>query len=493
MARPFQKWHFFVLGIFLVYIEPIFYLLAGDDIGGALWPHAYRTLIWTSWLREYKQMVFVILLLSTALSYLFMKKQSRWKIPISITILGSLSGLITIFYLLDFAYFRGAFLLLPTVYGFLLLILILNSIPEFKINLNMIGVIFAIWLISPGLSAITGLAPSPSPADEVSMGEFEVRTSVHPYPMPDEVESVRGEIEADIEFSIYLTQPENYDKEMPLAIIIHGFANPGFSTYEDWAGHLASRGMMVAFLQYPSDVQPPGWDTYSLVEQDGMSNHPFHIPRAMALEAALNYLPSLLDSKVNTDHLYIGGHSLGAGYALLMMDKTIEMGWGNSSLFIDLEQPYARPVHDHLQLNSTIPDNFIAHIALSEDDMSVNDCFGVEHQKTLGDGALLMRIPSDRYGFPRMVASHYLPAAETHDTLADWGFYRRIDNQADWIMAQTNSDAQSVEESYLKLIDSADLRDMGQWSDGTPVNKITTWDQAITSPEFEHCQSWVGP
>ena len=493
MKKTLANWHFFIFGLFIVFIEPIIYLLSGDDIGGALWPHAYRTLIWTGILRDYNKMVFVILLLSTAISFLLMKRESLWKTRISLALLGSLFALVTIFFLLDMAYFRGGFLLLPTVYGFMLLILILNSIKEIKINLNLAGIIFAVWLISPGLSAISGLAPSPPPSEDVKLGEFEFSTSIHPYPMPIEVENIRGDIEADIVFSIYLTKPTNPSGEMPLAILIHGFANPGFSTYEDWAAQLASRGMMVAFIQYPSDVTPPGWDTYSLVEQNGMSNHPFHLPRAQALEAAINYLPSILDSEVNTDHLYIGGHSLGAGYALLVMDQTIEMGWANSSLVIDLEQPYARPVQDHLQINSSVPNNFIAHIAISEDDMSVNDCFGVAHQKLLGSSALLMQIPSDRYGFPRLVASHYLPAAETHDTLADWGFYRRVGHQADWIIAQANLDTQSIDESYLRLIDSDDFRDMGEWSDGTPVNEITTWAEAINSPEFEHCQTWVGP
>ena len=45
-------------------------------------------------------------------------------------------------------------------------------------------------------------------------------------------------------------------------------------------------------------------------------------------------------------------------------------------------------------------DNFLVHVAISEDDMSVNECFGVHHQNILGDNALLIEVPSDRHGFP---------------------------------------------------------------------------------------------
>ena len=58
--------------------------------------------------------------------------------------------------------------------------------------------------------------------------------------------------------------------------------------------------------------------------------------------------------------------------------------------------------------------------------MSVNDCFSVFHQdlfKNLpSNNNLLLEIQSDRHGFPPWIASHYYPATEVHDELADWGF-----------------------------------------------------------------------
>ena len=293
---------------------------------------------------------------------------------------------------------------------------------------------------------------------------------------------------------MYLTLPEGHDGEMPLAIILHGFANPFFKSYVDWVETISSRGVAVVFIQYPSDVMPPGYDTYELHEEYGMSNHPFHIPRAVAIDAALDFTTTIIPPNVNPEHLMIGGHSLGAGYALLTLDWALDRGWGNESLFVDLEAPYARPVQEHLQINLTgVPDEFMAHVAISEDDMSVDDCFGVYHQSLLGENALFIEVPSDRYGFPRLVASHYLQATETHDTLADWGFYRRVIHQSDWLVARAEGNLSMADYSASLLLDSEELRYMGEWSDGTDVKELGVWNDALNSSDFEHCKSWSGP
>ena len=140
---------------------------------------------------------------------------------------------------------------------------------------------------------------------------------------------------------------------------------------------------------------PEGADDFDLIEQNGMSNHPQHLPRKVVLDTAIEtiiqeiILPSqngsfsqhLHNASINPSHLLVGGHSLGAGYALLVMDSVLEKGWGNESLFISLEASYARPVQQSLQINtSKIPPHTLVHTTIAEDDMSVNDCFSVYHQ-----------------------------------------------------------------------------------------------------------------
>jgi len=171
--------------------------------------------------------------------------------------------------LLDIAYLRGAFLLLPTLYGIILfnLLVVAGGIPKLprrsfelssKINrsLHLIGVLVAVWLVIPGLSAFAGLSPTPPEAPSAgygsSPGPYDTTTTILPYSMPQEVEEIRGTYEEDIEFSIHLTVPIDVNStDFPLAIIAHGFANPFFETYVDWIEHLAAKGMVVAFIQYP--------------------------------------------------------------------------------------------------------------------------------------------------------------------------------------------------------------------------------------------------
>ena len=493
-----------LVGFILALLEPIILLTLGYDLGGAFWPMAKRSLEWTYFLRENRTLVFAFFLLAVPFSYYRSQYSKKYEKIIALVITGIFLGLLFIFILLNYAYFRDAFLLLPTTYGFvfLCLALIISGLPKNpfiegreKISSasHFLLVILAIWLITPGLSAMAGLSPSP-PQLELVDGEYEVEIESYEYPMPKEVSSIQGDYEEEVVFSVYIALPKSYQGNLPLAIILHGFANPFFESYQDWVTELASRGVAVAYIQYPSDVMPPGHDTFELHEEAGMSNHPYHEPRAIAIDAALEFMLTLLPENVHHDYLMVGGHSLGAGYSFLVLDWALDKGWGSEALFVSLEAPYARPVQEHLQFDSAkLPQNFLAHVAISEDDMSVSDCFGVHHQDLLGDNALFIEVPSDRHGFPRLVATHYLQATETHDDLADWGFYRRVANQANWLVASLNNDTLEESEYRDQLIDSEELRYMGEWSDGRAVEPLRTWEDAINSNEFDYCKDWTGP
>ena len=119
--------------------------------------------------------------------------------------------------------------------------------------------------------------------------------------------------------------------------------------------------------------------------------------------------------------------------------------------------------------------------------MTVGQCDSVYHQQLFDliekNNSLLIYIPSDKYGFPRLVATHYIPANEAHDTLADWAFYRRVDAQADWVVA--NRGDFNEEFAYFHLIDGPNLRDMGKWSDGTPVLQLQPYTNAIQRTNSE--------
>lgn len=531
-------------GLISLFIKPFFLLFQGKDSGDAFWSHALRSLDWTFILR---QSPFSILLFGLALIYAGYCLRSafsdrEWWAWVRVGggfLLGVTFSLVVIHELLDIAYFRGAFILAAAAYAMVILallaLLFVWPLPIFTRDgkpigrwqsagktLHLVVIMFCVWLLIPAIPAMLGVAAAPpsAPAEGYgsSPGPYSVNTQTYSYPMPAEVEAMIGDIEGDIEFSIYLTLPEIPADErmetMPLAIILHGFGNPYWETYVDWATHLSAKGMAVAFIQYPSDVHPVGVDTFDLIEAQGMSNHPQHIPRSAAIAAAIEHLnetalvgnrSAWIDSvigntSIDPSHLWVGGHSLGAGLTFRTLDESLARGWGDGSLFIALEAPYAHSVDAELRGDmSQLPANTLVHIAISEDDTSVSPCYGVWHQQRissrdgvgdLGDGqVILMTIPSDRHGFPPMVASHYLQASQVHEVLADWGFYRRADAQADYITAQSDGNTSTDISADTYLFNETWLANMGEWSDGVAVKEIAIYDDAMNegTEQYQDC------
>ncbi|GIQ96175.1 MAG: hypothetical protein CM15mP1_0710 [Methanobacteriota archaeon] len=77
-------------GFLLALLEPIVLLLMGDDLGGAFWPMAKRSLDWTYFLRDNRTLVFAFFCLAVPLSYVCgLEVQVIWR------------SIIILWYLLD--------------------------------------------------------------------------------------------------------------------------------------------------------------------------------------------------------------------------------------------------------------------------------------------------------------------------------------------------------------------------------------------------------
>lgn len=520
-------------GAFIALAESLILLVQGESIENAIWPQAVRTLSWTFLLRESVVLVTLfsaIFLACCVYSSIQHHRGHRLKKPIQGILFGIIGAVFAswmIFVLMDYRYIRGAFLLLPTIYGVLLLgstlaVLGPPGLPDSSQNwkektttiLHVATVFLAAWLVMPGIPALIGIAPSPPLAPTMGYGAeagpFDRTTLRYAYPLPEEVVAIQGPTEEDIEFSIYLTLPHLPEdpgiEGVPLAILFHAFNNPSIDSYTDWIDHLSAKGMAVAYIQYPTDVRPEGGDDFEPTIVNGTSDWPHHVPRMLSIESALNRLNEIIASSPrNTDindvlrnlaimpeHLWIGGHSLGGAYALQALGMVQAMSWGNETLMVDTEMAAARPVQeDWLPEYSNLPENSIVHLVVSEDDMTVGQCNSV-HQHALfeqigNNQSLLLYIPSDRYGFPRLVATHYLPANEAHDTLADWAFYRRVDAQADWVVAQSRGDLNTADFAYANLVNAGMLTNLGKWSDGVDVLPIQVYTNPSEASKFADC------
>jgi len=531
--KPYFPITLFLTGVIVALIETIYLLILGNSLENAVWPLAIRNLELTFTLRKSVPSVAILcaLILSVGL-WLMLRRQQKKSVPnwigyALVFVSGLILGLYAVFVIMDLRYLRGAFLLLPTVYGFVLFSCAIGSkgipnlpksnkplIENFYSVAHLFAVFLAAWLMMPGIPALVGMAPSPPDkpvfgygADPGPFGEV---LEVYPYQIPDNVTAIQGNTEEDITFSIYLSipvLPENPGIEgVPLAIIFHAFNNPDRESYTDWIDRLVGKGMVVAYIQYPTDVRPEGGDDWNDHVFEGTSDWPHHIPRLFSIYSALNLLNTTIsdetrgteiddvlgDLSIMPQHLYIGGHSLGGAYSLSALQMVQEFGWGNETLVVNTEMAASRPVQKLWQPNfDDLPEATIVHLAVGEDDMTVGQCDSVYHQQLFdlieANNSLLIYIPSDKYGFPRLVATHYIPANEAHDTLADWAFYRRVDAQADWVVARSRGDFNTEEFAYFHLIDGPNLRDMGEWSDGTPVLQLQPYTNAIQENKFSDC------
>ncbi|MAY04292.1 MAG: hypothetical protein CMB25_01645 [Euryarchaeota archaeon] len=522
-------------GAFIAMAESLLILVQGESIENAVWPQAVRTLSWTFVLRENVALITILSALFLGFcvySSIQQHRGRRLSKPIQglfFSLIGAVMASWIIFVLMDYRYIRGAFLLLPTIYGIILLGTTLAvrgppGLPDSSQNwkekgatvLHVITVFLAAWLVMPGIPALIGIAPSPPLAPSLGYGAeagpFDRTTLRYAYDLPEEVIAIQGPTEEDIEFSIYLTLPHLPEEPgiegVPLAILFHAFNNPSIDSYSDWIDHLAAKGMVVAYIQYPTDVRPEGGDDFEAVIVDGTSDWPHHVPRMLSIESALQQLNEIISAAprdaaiddvlgelvIMPEHLWIGGHSLGGAYSLQALGMVQPMEWGSETLLVDTEMAAARPVQEAwLPDYTNLPENSIVHLVVSEDDMTVGQCNSV-HQHALFDQiddnqSLLLYIPSDRYGFPRLVATHYIPANEAHDTLADWAFYRRVDAQADWVVAHSRGDLNTADFAYANLINTGMLTNMGKWSDGVDVLPIQAYTHPSEAKLFAECFS----
>lgn len=538
------SWHRFLnpilfgSGMLASVIQPIFLLASGKEVNDAIWPHAYRALQATMFLRDHLTLMFffsLILFFSSAAS---IKNQMSGKQPhqlirrVLLFISGLTTGFLILYFLLDVFYLRGAFLLLPTAYGIILLcsLFVIGGLPRLPERTSktkifagvghIVAIFFAAWLVMPGIPAMIGIAPSPPEVPPFgygsSPGPFETTMTVHPYEMPQMVDEIIMDEEQDIEFSVYLTLPELAPElpldTIPLALLSHGWGYPVYDEYTDWISYLAARGIAVAFVQYPSHIDPPIPEGLKGIDVEGASNYPHHEYRAMAIAAALDTVQNIalnesrhssVDSAlgnvtINPSHLWIGGHSLGGAYTFVQLYESMERGWGNETLFVNIESGWTRPNQAHLQPNlSRMPADTMVHIARGIDDMTVDACYSVHHQQVYSalpnEHVLYIELQSDLYGFPRLVGSHYLPTDSVHDRLADYGVYRRIAAQADWVFARTQGDTNTESFAYNHLTDGELLRSMGEWSDGTPVLPLLVYEDALNSEQkFAYCETFEG-
>ena len=135
---PFFGLFLFLFGVIIALFEMIYLLILGNTLENSVWPLAIRTLEWTMVLRDNVPVVAILsgLILATSM-WLMVRKQQNKPINsvfacIAIICSGFIIGSYGVFIIMDLRYLRGAFLLLPTIYGVLLFsfAIIVRGVPK---------------------------------------------------------------------------------------------------------------------------------------------------------------------------------------------------------------------------------------------------------------------------------------------------------------------------------------------------------------------------
>ena len=377
-------------------------------------------------------------------------------------------------------------------------------------------ILVALLLMQPGAGAMFGLSasppePAPGPWQETAIDEgmvmnsFEVMEtkSFHSYMSDEAIES---------KWRVYATYSTALPDTTPRGVAIFMHAHTGQEIemfYTDLLKVLAGQGLIVLAPQYVTE-----WNDALAPENEpdairGGTSDPRHavnidfgVTHAREAFAALMSPDSELGRSVRADlgeqvvidpaSLWIGGHSFGGGVAIHIAAEMTADGYGADALVIDVLVPFG--ISDAVGVSpdlSHLPDHTIAHVIEHDADNIVNGCDGrwLAHRLSTKDndtgsqipGVLHLLVRSDFHGFPRLLATHYLPVDMLHDALADLTIHDRISAQAALIQG-TASGTGDLEVIRAHLTNqNGTLSDLGTWSDGTPVIPVLIEHDPVSS------------
>ncbi|MCY3410125.1 MAG: hypothetical protein INQ03_00680 [Candidatus Heimdallarchaeota archaeon] len=487
------------IGLLIGLVPFLIDFLLTRDFMNYFFDQAFSTLNLVKILRTYSWLGWMTLITCLSLIILSVKISSfdnRWINGVSGVLMGYFI-IRSLFYLaIDSIFYRQAFISYPFMLGMgliLSLFLLLRSDQEilsvyrtkkseetWGINVKIVTkaifsimvFLLAILLILPGFAGMLGFSADPPSIPDGYGGldrpYYVTRTRLEQTVNTTLQEYIINDYDNGSWYS-YIYVPDT-TKILPVAIYLHGYSGADINYYHKSMMTLASRGVISIFVQYASNIDMELTNSYT-----DKSNPIQAIRYQMEWEGILQVIEYLdgADLAFDLNHLVILGHSMGGGMVPYIATEAIKMGWGKDSLVLDMEAPYYTTEWEDIKVNYTLPDHALVNIVGYEDDHLVSPCIGMETFEQIKDNSNLandqisyLLIRSDRYGYPRLVASHYLPTDPLYDSLAIYGYFKRIDAMADYLTIRMNGgDTEMITTYFLGNMAS----DMGSWSDGTEV------------------------
>ena len=429
----------FILGISDILIA----MLSGKELVEPLFDIAYASIGFALEARTWTGTMLLSTLIGIAALWFIAKMMreqdmaSRWKFSCGI-IIGFLLAKVVIFVLIDLAFFLGAILTLPFIYGACLLAVAISKcnadtvflgwLERFRspegnkkptlsesrsIARGVLVIVIGLWLIVPVAPAIIGALPTPPDSPSSGWGALEDSYTVsevviHYDSLPELAAQWAAPGDNPENWKVYVFAPNiaatgEENLTVGIAVFLHGYQGEDVAVYRDTLATLAASGLLTFYPQYISDYDTSLTESHTPEYLNSTSDHPQHPVRYDMAWQRFEHASRMVgvdwgdgadpagDSTAKGDvwdalgestivdrqHLWIGGHSMGVGTTFHVLSELLERGWGSQSLVVGLEAPWVSSSDPEWSGDmSMLPDHAVVQIAEYETDNRVHQCIG---------------------------------------------------------------------------------------------------------------------
>jgi acetyl esterase/lipase len=277
----------------------------------------------------------------------------------------------------------------------------------------------------------------------------------------------------------------------PLIIFNHGWSAMNPRVYGAWIAHLVRRGNIVVYPVYQDSMRTPMVD---------------FMPNAIAaVRDALTTLGQPGHVRPELEHVAVVGHSMGgamtANFAAIASGQNLPVP--GAIMCVEpgdavIEMPNVYMPREDL---SRIPASTLALVVVGSNDTTVGDVTAKRIFAGIGQIPAANKdyviLNSDRHGIPPLLATHFAPVCNDDSigqppaagdnplrtrmqqrlaehgvgsiNALDFALWRLFDGLTDAAFFGRNRE--------FALGDTPQQRAMGNWSDGTPVKKLTITEQ----------------
>lgn len=291
----------------------------------------------------------------------------------------------------------------------------------------------------------------------------------------------------DVRFRDFAASPEGYwlfepamptPDTAPVVVFLHGYGGYNPMIYGKWIRHLVRKGNIVIFPRYQQSLFKPSTKEFAALAAQGIRD------ALLRLQEEGEIVPVV-------DQLAIAAHSYGGVIAADLAISFQEKGIPQPKAMLLCSPGASWQKGGILDSYTDMPSDVDLLIVVSEKDHVVGDKFGkrLYREAAQVQRRNLLRQFRDKHGYPKMKADHNqsycLDRAfdagirnytsrralriSTLDVVDYFGYWKLFDA----LLACTRSG------EYCEFCfgDTAQQRDLGNWSDGQPVQKLE-----VTSP-----------